>query len=95
MAELGPDAPAAHEQIGRLAGQLRFDGVVVVGGDAAPILQGLQAEGADGKAVATPDEAVAAVSRKLQAGDAVLVKASRAAGLEAVAEALLRGQAPA
>jgi UDP-N-acetylmuramoyl-tripeptide--D-alanyl-D-alanine ligase len=41
--------------------------------------------------VATPDAAVAALAPRLRAGDAVLVKASRVAGLERVATALLDG----
>ncbi|MGH8899607.1 MAG: UDP-N-acetylmuramoyl-tripeptide--D-alanyl-D-alanine ligase [Egibacteraceae bacterium] len=40
--------------------------------------------------VADPGEAVALLERRLRPGDAVLVKASRAAGLERVAEGLLR-----
>jgi UDP-N-acetylmuramoyl-tripeptide--D-alanyl-D-alanine ligase len=79
MAELGPDAPRYHREIGDLAAQL---GVVVVGvGDLA---RGY------GGADCAPDAAAAArlVRDLVRPGDAVLVKGSRAVGLEAVADAL-------
>ena len=79
MAELGPDAPAYHRAVGAAAADLGLD-VVAVG-------NGLARE-YGGTLVGSVDEAVALVRERLQPGDVVLVKASRAAGLERVAEAL-------
>ena len=78
MAELGPDAPRYHEEIGRAAGTL----AVVIG-------VGELARGYDPDAwAATAAEAVALARELVRPGDAVLVKGSRSVGLEIVAEAL-------
>ena len=79
MAELGPDAPTYHRAVGAAAADLGLD-VVAVG-------NGLARE-YGGTLVGSVDEAVALVRERLRPGDVVLVKASRAAGLERVAEAL-------
>ena len=88
MAELGPAAPEYHEEIGAAAGDLGVDVLVAIG----PLARGYL-EGA-GDAVAatvwapTLDEGLAAVRELVEPGDVVLVKGSRAMGLEAVGEAL-------
>jgi UDP-N-acetylmuramoyl-tripeptide--D-alanyl-D-alanine ligase len=76
MAELGPDAAAYHEEIGRLAKNV--DVVIGVG----ELARGYDAN----EWVATAAEAVAVLREQLQPGDVVLVKGSRAVGLEVVAE---------
>ncbi len=78
MAELGPDAPRYHEEIGRFTQPL--DVVVGVG----PLARGY------GGVDWAPDAeaAIPLVRGLVQPGDAVLVKGSRAVGLEVVAEAL-------
>jgi UDP-N-acetylmuramoyl-tripeptide--D-alanyl-D-alanine ligase len=81
MAELGPGAPSFHREVGDAARALGVDLVVAVGGPLAAEYR------ADEQAASTA-EAVARVRDLLEPGDAVLVKASRAAGLELVAEAL-------
>jgi UDP-N-acetylmuramoyl-tripeptide--D-alanyl-D-alanine ligase len=81
MAELGVGAPAYHRAVGDEARNLGVDVVVAVGG-------ALAAEyGADERA-GTAAEATAVVAALLEPGDAVLVKASRSAALELVADAL-------
>jgi UDP-N-acetylmuramoyl-tripeptide--D-alanyl-D-alanine ligase len=82
MAELGPDASAYHEQIGRAASELGIDEVVGVG----MLARGYLTNG--GRWFATADEAAAALGGLLEPGDVVLVKGSRAAGLEAIAAKL-------
>jgi UDP-N-acetylmuramoyl-tripeptide--D-alanyl-D-alanine ligase len=78
MAELGDDAARFHEEIGRDA-----EGVDVVIG------VGVLARGYEPDAWAeTAAEAVELARELVQPGDAVLVKGSRAIGLELVAEAL-------
>ncbi|MFN2563058.1 MAG: UDP-N-acetylmuramoyl-tripeptide--D-alanyl-D-alanine ligase [Jatrophihabitans sp.] len=92
MAELGPDAPAEHDAIGRLAGRLHISRVIAVGEQARPIQLGAALEGSeDGESswVADVDAAVALLRSELHNGDVVLVKASRAASLERVALALV------
>jgi UDP-N-acetylmuramoyl-tripeptide--D-alanyl-D-alanine ligase len=84
MAELGPDAPAYHEQVGRAAAA-NADVLVAVGELSTGYLgAGVAAE----RHAANVDEAVAAVEALVQPGDVVLVKASRSVGLERVADAL-------
>jgi UDP-N-acetylmuramoyl-tripeptide--D-alanyl-D-alanine ligase len=92
MLELGDHARAEHERIGRLAVESGIDFVIAVGAGAQPIAEG--ARGAGGDKVVEVDDAdgaLAEVSEHARAGDAVLVKASRAVGLERVAEALTAG----
>jgi UDP-N-acetylmuramoyl-tripeptide--D-alanyl-D-alanine ligase len=79
MAELGTDAPRYHREIGEAAAALGVDVVVAVGGELAREY--------GGRHVATR-EAVALLRELVRGDDVVLVKASRAAALETVAEAL-------
>ena len=88
MAELGPDAPHYHAEIGRHASRVGVDLLVVVGGRLASCYLDGQTEIPAVHAAASVDEAVAALGRLLRPGDCVLVKGSRAAGLEVVAEAV-------
>jgi UDP-N-acetylmuramoyl-tripeptide--D-alanyl-D-alanine ligase len=81
MAELGPDAPRYHEEIGRAAAGV--DVVVGVGE--------LARHYAPDEWVGTAAEAVELVRTLVRPGDAVLVKASRSVGLEVVAESILEG----
>jgi len=95
MAELGAISPASHEDIGELAAQADLAGLIAVGAEAAPILAGARrVRSWTGEALAVPDGAAAldALANQLKPGDVVLVKASRAAHLEGVAEALLAGE---
>jgi UDP-N-acetylmuramoyl-tripeptide--D-alanyl-D-alanine ligase len=81
MAELGPDSAKFHKEIGEHAAELGIDVLVTVGEDAVGF-----GEGFDGEtyAVATPEEAGALLEELAQPGDRVLVKGSRAVGLERV-----------
>ena len=91
MNELGEESPQWHEQAGGLAARAGVAGLIVVGEDAAPMLSGAKAERFwHGELIGVPDadSAVAALGNLLAPGDVVLVKASRAAGLERVALAL-------
>jgi UDP-N-acetylmuramoyl-tripeptide--D-alanyl-D-alanine ligase len=92
MAELGEESLDSHLEAGGQAAGTGVAGLIVVGKEAEPILDGaLATSGWHGEALSVPDGpgAVAALSGRLIAGDVVLVKASRAAGLERVAAALL------
>ncbi len=80
MAELGPEAAAYHRGIGRYARDRGIDTVIGVGEDS-------QAYDPD-DLVATPEEAAELLAAQLAGREAVLVKGSRSAGLEAVAETL-------
>jgi UDP-N-acetylmuramoyl-tripeptide--D-alanyl-D-alanine ligase len=91
MAELGPDGPAEHEAVGRLAAELDITRVVAVGEVARPIHRAAALQGSGPDAPDWVPDAAAAVAllrADLRAGDVVLVKASRAAGLERVALAV-------
>jgi UDP-N-acetylmuramoyl-tripeptide--D-alanyl-D-alanine ligase len=91
MTELGAQAQAAHEEAGKLAARAGLAGLIVVGQDAAPMLTGAKTELTwPGELLQVPDAsaAVDALRRRLEPGDVVLVKASRAAGLQRVALAL-------
>lgn len=83
MHELGEFETEAHRQVGVDAGVLGFSVVVV--GDDPGIAAGV---GDTALAVLDPEEALIALREMMQPGDIVLVKASRASGLEAIAVGL-------
>ena len=91
MAELGPDAPRYHRDVGRHASAVGVDVLLTVGPLAEHYGDG-QTEIPSVRSVAGVDEAIAALHELLQPGDCVLVKASRAVGLEVLAEALAGAQ---
>jgi UDP-N-acetylmuramoyl-tripeptide--D-alanyl-D-alanine ligase len=80
MAELGPDAAEFHRQIGSLARSQGVDQLIGVG-EAARDYD-------PDELVAEPEDAAELLAAQLGPGDVVLVKGSRSAGLERVAEAL-------
>jgi UDP-N-acetylmuramoyl-tripeptide--D-alanyl-D-alanine ligase len=84
MAELGREAPAYHREVGAHA---RAEGVDMLIGVGEPARDYDPDE-----LVADPAEAAELLAAQLEPGDAILVKGSRSAGLEAVA-GLLQGQA--
>jgi len=81
MAELGPGAPGFHREVG---GHARAAGVDLLIGVGEPAR-----EYDPDELVADPAEAAELLAARLEPGDAVLVKGSRSAGLEAVAENLM------
>ncbi|RZB20844.1 UDP-N-acetylmuramoyl-tripeptide--D-alanyl-D-alanine ligase [Streptomyces sp. F001] len=97
MAELGDEALAEHDAVGRLAVRLNVSKLVAVGGREASWLQlGAYNEGSWGEESVHVSDAQAAVDllrSELRPGDVVLVKASRSVGLESVAQALIENGA--
>ena len=102
MAELGDDAISEHDRIGRLAVRLDVSRLIVVGTGRSmsamhhgAVMEG--SWGAEATMVADADAALAMLRAELQAGDVVLVKASNAAGLGVLADALVsqRGESQA
>ncbi|WP_094286565.1 UDP-N-acetylmuramoyl-tripeptide--D-alanyl-D-alanine ligase [Mycobacterium lehmannii] len=94
MAELGDDAISEHDRIGRLAVRLDVSRLIVVGTGRTmsamhhgAVMEG--SWGAEATMVADADAALDLLRAELQPSDVVLVKASNAAGLGALAEALL------
>jgi UDP-N-acetylmuramoyl-tripeptide--D-alanyl-D-alanine ligase len=97
MAELGDTSRASHEDIGEYAARLSVAGLVAVGEEATPLLDGAhRVPSWTGEAHAVPDGAAAIelLANRLRPSDVVLVKASRAAHLEGAAAALLGEAAP-
>jgi len=91
MAELGAVAPREHERVGELAARLRVDRLITVGADAEPIAVASVREGVEPQnvaMVADTEEALEDLRTHAVRGDLVLLKASRVAGLERLAEAL-------
>jgi len=94
MAELGDDAISEHDRIGRLAVRLDVSRLIVVGTGRSmsamhhgAVMEG--SWGAEAAIVPDADAALALLRSELEPTDVVLVKASNAAGLGALAEALL------
>ena len=92
MRELGDDALHEHDAIGRLAVRLDVDRLVAIGEGARAIHLGAAHEGSWGREslwVPDRDAALELLRAELEPGDVVLVKGSRAVGLERVAAALV------
>jgi UDP-N-acetylmuramoyl-tripeptide--D-alanyl-D-alanine ligase len=92
MRELGETSAAQHDAIGRLAVRLDVQRLVVVGEGARQLHLAAGLEGSWGReSMFVPDveSATALLRDELLPGDVVLVKASRAVGLERVAAAIL------
>ena len=79
MAELGEDAERYHAAVAAEAADLAIDEIIAIG----PLSRAY-----GGTWYPTLEDALAAVPERIRPGDAVLVKASRAMGLEAVVEAV-------
>jgi UDP-N-acetylmuramoyl-tripeptide--D-alanyl-D-alanine ligase len=93
MAELGDDAIAEHDSIGRLVVRLDVSRLVVVGTGRAmsamhhgAVMEG--SWGSESTMVADADAALELLRTELGEGDVVLVKASKVAGLAKLADAL-------
>jgi UDP-N-acetylmuramoyl-tripeptide--D-alanyl-D-alanine ligase len=85
MHELGPVEASAHVAVGELAARLGFSLVVVVGDDPGIAI----GAGRIAVAAADADAALRCLADRIEPHDVVLVKASRATGLESVAAALV------
>ncbi|QSR31687.1 UDP-N-acetylmuramoyl-tripeptide--D-alanyl-D-alanine ligase [Nocardioides sp. S5] len=91
MLELGDGARAAHHDVGAYAAEVGVDVLVTVGPAADPISEGHDAAGGGGVSIPTAgrDAAIDWLRHNVSAADVVLVKASRGAALELIAEELL------
>lgn len=95
MRELGPAAAALHRELGRLAAQSGAARLFACGPWREEVAAGAVAAGLAAAAIATGarEEIGAALAAEVRGGDWVLVKGSRAAGMEAIVallEAALR-----
>jgi UDP-N-acetylmuramoyl-tripeptide--D-alanyl-D-alanine ligase len=94
MGELGEVSAAAHAEVGRFAASLGVPQLLTVG--SAGYQAGCERVGIEGESMVVPDVAAAleVLHERLRPGDVVLVKASRAVGLERVAAGLPANRAP-
>lgn len=88
MLELGAHAEAEHRRVGELVADAGVEVVILVGSGVDPLAAVARRRGVDVVTVADADAAIVAIRDLVEPGDAVLVKASRAIGLEVVADAL-------
>lgn len=92
MAELGSLTELAHFELGEHLATLPIDVLVTVGERARRIAEGAKAAGMDGESVRPCADAVEAsevLDDTLEAGDVILVKASRVMGLERIVEGIV------
>jgi UDP-N-acetylmuramoyl-tripeptide--D-alanyl-D-alanine ligase len=89
MAELGAQSEAAHEEVGRRAAETGVGQLIVVGRMAPVMARAARSAGLN-RVLEFPDVESAATALKsiLKTGDTLLLKASRAARLERIAEIL-------
>lgn len=93
MRELGPLTQSAHEEAGARCAQEGFEVVIAVGEAAQALAKAARRAGLSEKAVAwvrDAQEASELLVERVRPGDLVLVKGSRAVGLERVVERLIR-----
>jgi UDP-N-acetylmuramoyl-tripeptide--D-alanyl-D-alanine ligase len=90
MAELGPDAPAYHGEVGAAASRAGVELLVAVGPLARGYLEGAEAVPQRLWAPSAA-EGIPFLAALVRPGDCVLVKGSRSMGLEVVAEAVAAG----
>ncbi|GAB4262025.1 MAG: UDP-N-acetylmuramoyl-tripeptide--D-alanyl-D-alanine ligase [Deferrisomatales bacterium] len=91
MRELGPQAPEAHARVGRSAAAGGVDELHLLGPEGAWIREGAAGVGLPAEQIWVYDDRealAAALARRLRPGDWVLIKGSRALGLEAVVDRL-------
>jgi UDP-N-acetylmuramoyl-tripeptide--D-alanyl-D-alanine ligase len=95
MLELGDGAASAHTGVGEHAARVGVDVLVTVGPAADGLAQGFRSAAAAGVAITTAGRDAAAdwLRHNVSAADVVLVKASRGAALEVIADDLLTGSA--
>jgi UDP-N-acetylmuramoyl-tripeptide--D-alanyl-D-alanine ligase len=92
MAELGDHSLSAHREVGAAAALLGVDRLIVVGTAASALADGAVEAGLDPTCVTVVDDdgaAIRVLEAELAPHDVLLVKASRSANLQRVAEALL------
>ncbi len=94
MAELGSHTEAAHAEVGRRAVELGVEQLIAVGKNAGTMAQAARSAGLSRVIeLADAEAAAAAIKSFLKPGDTVLLKASRSARLERIAQALKAGEA--
>jgi UDP-N-acetylmuramoyl-tripeptide--D-alanyl-D-alanine ligase len=86
MFELGEHAPALHENIGRIAGNMKISRLYAAGSHASKVAEGAVAGGMSKKNIilGTKEEILSDLNNWLKSGDWVLVKGSRGMGMEQV-----------
>jgi UDP-N-acetylmuramoyl-tripeptide--D-alanyl-D-alanine ligase len=96
MLELGENAPAYHEQIGRLCAQVGIARIFATGRYANDMARGARSAGMPDGAVMTGEkkELMAALADGVKSGDRVLVKGSRSMGMETMVKYLMEKVAP-
>ena len=94
MRELGDESAEAHGAVGRLVGHAPVDLLVAVGAEAAPLASAARVAGTREVVEAADAAGALAVLRgRIGDDDVVLVKGSRAVGLDAVVRALTDAEA--
>ena len=94
MGELGEQADKAHRDAGRLAGSLELDSLYLIGPSAAIVAEGAIESGMAASRIHLENdhESIVRMLRKdITKGDRILIKGSRAAQMERIAQALKEG----
>jgi UDP-N-acetylmuramyl pentapeptide synthase len=90
MRELGPDSAARHRDMGQIAARTGISKLLACGDFAAAVAAGARKAGMPPADIVTGSQADlgAVLRQELKAGDWVLVKGSRAMGMEAVVDTI-------
>ena len=97
MLELGDESPQWHRTLGRQLSESGIEFIVGVGPQAEQVIRGASEKGAGIESVCYPDtdRAREDLPRRLRPGDTVLVKGSRAVGLDRLVRAIWEVHGPA
>jgi len=89
MLELGPEAPALHRDVGKLAGRLGIDRLFARGDHASGMIEAARLSGVShADVIQDPQSMAETIHGTTKEGDIVLVKGSRGMRMERVIEAL-------
>jgi UDP-N-acetylmuramoyl-tripeptide--D-alanyl-D-alanine ligase len=94
MGELGDERENAHREAGRLAGSLKLDGLYLLGPSAERVAEGARESGMTATRIHIENdhESIVRILRKdITKGDRILIKGSRSAQMERIAQALEEG----
>ena len=91
MRELGPEAERMHRECGSFASQRNLDLVIGVGRLGRVVARTFRETGRPGRLASDPVHAAEILLRESRPGDLVLVKGSRAVGMERTVQALRAG----
>ncbi len=93
MRELGKESVTAHERIGKMVAEYKFDKLIVVGSEARHIALGARAAGMDSEHISEFSDSVTAAAfleKNIASRDVIFVKGSQAVRMEKIVKRIMK-----